>query len=158
MLKPKSTLNDIKPYSIDEFYEECELKLDSNENIFGPSPAVVEAFKNLDLKKFNLYPCYGELLEILSKKYGFKKENFLLTNGCDEAINIVLSTYLSKDDTVLSSSPTFSMPVLYSKIIGAEFFQVEYTSKWKFAKDELLSALNEKVKMIPRLKRLVQKE
>ena len=148
MLKPKSTLNDIKPYSIDEFYEECELKLDSNENIFGPSPAVVEAFKNLDLKKFNLYPCYGELLEILSKKYGFKKENFLLTNGCDEAINIVLSTYLSKDDTVLSSSPTFSMPVLYSKIIGAEFFQVEYTSKWKFAKDELLSALNEKVKMI----------
>lgn len=148
MLKPKSTLNDIKPYSIDEFYEECTLKLDSNENVFGASPAVIEAFQNLDSKRFNIYPCYGELLKLLSEKTGFEKENFLLTNGCDEAINIVLSTYLPKDDMVLSASPTFSMPVLYSKIIGAEFSQVEYTSKWKFSKDELLSALNEKVKVI----------
>lgn len=148
MFNPKSTLKNIEPYFIDEFYPECELKLDSNENIFGPVPAVVEAFKSLDLKRFNLYPCYGELLEKLSNKFDFKKENFMLTNGCDEAINVVLSTYLAPEDTVLSFSPTFSMPVLYSKIIGADFNQVEYSSKWQFSKDVLLSKINDDIKVI----------
>lgn len=145
---PKSTLKNIEPYSIDEFYPECELKLDSNENVFGPAPSVIEAFKNLDLRRFNIYPCYGELLKKLSDKFDFKKENFMLTNGCDEAINVVLSTYLTADDTVLSFSPTFSMPVLYSNIIGAKFNQVEYSSKWRFSKNELFLKLNDKVKII----------
>ncbi len=148
MFSAKETLKNIEPYSIDEFYPECDLKLDSNENIFGPAPSVIEAFNNLDLRRFNLYPCYGELLEKLSAKFCFKKESLMLTNGCDEAINVVLSTYLTADDTVLSFSPTFSMPVLYSKIIGSKFNQVEYTSKWYFSKDDLLSKLNDRVKFI----------
>ncbi len=145
---PKSTLKNIEPYSIDEFYPECELKLDSNENVFGPAPSVVEAFKNLDIRRFNIYPCYGELLELLSKKFGFEKENFMLTNGCDEAINVALSTYLAPGELVLSASPTFSMPVLYSKVIGADVLQVEYKEKWRFSKENLLSSLNDKVKVI----------
>ena len=40
------------------------------------------------------------------------------------------------------------MPVLYSKIIGSKFNQVEYTSKWYFSKDDLFSKLNDRVKFI----------
>ena len=130
--KPKDTLKNIEPYSIDEFYPECELKLDSNENVFGPAQSVVDAFKNLDLRCFNIYPCYGELLGILAKKFGFEKENFMLTNGCDEAINVVLSTYLLPGDLVLSATPTFSIPVVYSIVIGADVVQAEYQDKWRF--------------------------
>ena len=49
--------------------------------------------------------------------FDLDKENFVLTNGCDEAINIVLSSYLSLQDSVLAFCPSFSMPKLYSKII-----------------------------------------
>ena len=52
MFSAKETLKNIEPYSIDEFYPECDLKLDSNENIFGPAPSVIEAFNNLDLRRF----------------------------------------------------------------------------------------------------------
>ncbi len=148
MLVPKKTLKDIKPYSTDEFYPDCELKLDSNENIFGPSKTLIEAFRNLDVKRFNFYPCYGELLNVLSNRFDFNKENFLLTNGCDEAINVVLSTYLQEGDSILSFSPTFSMPSLYSKILGADSIGVEYVFKWKFSLDELLSNIKESTKII----------
>ena len=148
MFIPKSTLENIGPYSVDEFYPKCVLKLDSNENVFGPSKNVVEAFKKLDLRRFNLYPCYGELIETLASKFGFNKDNFLLTNGCDEAINIVLSAYLNKNDSVLAFTPSFSMPKLYSKIIGAKYLNIKYAAKWKFTIDVLLENLKPDVKII----------
>ena len=79
MFESKKTLKDIKCYSIDEFYPDCILKLDSNENVFGPSENVISAFKNIDIKRFNLYPCYGELLNVLSERFSFGKENFIHT-------------------------------------------------------------------------------
>ncbi len=148
MFKEKDTLKNIEPYSVDEFYPECNLKLDSNENVFGPSKKVIEAFKNLDLKRFNLYPCYGELINLLAKKIGFSKENFLLTNGCDEAINTILSAYLTKNDSMLAFTPSFSMPKLYSKIIGADYININYIEKWKFSIQTLLDNLTPDVKII----------
>lgn len=148
MFKEKNTLKNIEPYSIDEFYPNCILKLDSNENVFGPSKKVIEAFKNLDIKRFNLYPCYGELIQILSKKFGFTKENFLLTNGCDEAINVVLSTYLTENDSVLAFSPSFSMPKIYSKIIGADYINIDYVSRWEFSADILFKHLKPETRII----------
>ncbi len=148
MFKPKDTLKNIKPYLIDEYYPKCELKLDSNENIFGPSRNVIDAFKSLDLNFFNLYPCYGELINVLSKRYGFDKENILLTNGCDEAINIILSTYLTKEDSILSFSPSFSMPILYSKVIGADCNQVDYIERWEFSKEALFENIKSETKVI----------
>lgn len=148
MFEAKDTLKDIEPYNVDEFYPKCKLKLDSNENTFGPSPKLVEAFKNLDLKRFNLYPCYGELINLLVSKFKFDKENFLLTNGCDEAINTVLSSYLTKEDSVLAFAPSFSMPKLYSKVIGAEYYNIEYVSKWEFSISALLEGVKAHTKII----------
>jgi len=151
MLKPKCTLKNIEPYSTDEFYpnpDEIVLKLDSNENVFGPSENVVSAFKNLDIRRFNLYPCYGELLDVLAARFNLQKDNLLLTNGADEAINIILSTYLTSEGSFLSFSPSFSMPLLYSKVIGADASKVEYAKKWEFSIDNLLSSLNDKIKVI----------
>ncbi len=148
MFKEKDTLKNIKPYSIDEFYPDCVLKLDSNENVFGPSKRVIEAFKNLDLKRFNLYPCYGELIGILAEKFDFDKDNFLLTNGCDEAINIVLSSYLGVQDAALAFCPSFSMPKLYSGIIGAEYKNINYVEKWKFSLELLLNNIKANTKII----------
>jgi len=148
MFNAKETLKNIEPYSVDKYYPECELKLDSNENVFGPSKRVIEAFKNLDLRRFNLYPCYGELIGILASRFGFAPDNFLLTNGCDEAINIILSAYLTENDSVLAFCPSFSMPKLYSKIIGAKYLNINYVDKWKFSISALMDVLKPDVKII----------
>ena len=131
MIKPKKTLANIEPYSIDEFYTKFDLKLDSNENPYGPSDAVICAIRNFEVDKIKFYPAYGELINKLAAQIGAKKENFILTNGCDEAINAVLNTYLDVGDEILSFSPTFSMPILYTNVIGAKFKEIPYKIKYQ---------------------------
>lgn len=148
MIKPKKTLENIEPYSIDEFYTEFDLKLDSNENPYGPSNAVICAIRNFEVEKIKFYPAYGELIQKLAELTNSKKENFVLTNGCDEAINAVLNTYLDVGDEVLSFSPTFSMPILYTNVIGAKFNEIPYKIKWNFTYDDYIQNIKKETKII----------
>ena len=148
MLKAKKILEDIPVYQTDEYYENYELKLDSNENVYGVSSKVLQALSDKNEKYISCYPCYGELLDKLSKKHLVEKNNILLTNGCDEAINVVFSTYLEKGDNVVSFAPTFSMPKIYANLNGAEFKEVEYKRKWVFDPEEIAKNVNKKTKII----------
>ena len=148
MIKPKKTLASIEPYSIDEFYTKFDLKLDSNENPYGPSDAVICAIRNFEVDKIKFYPAYGELINKLAAQIGAKKENFILTNGCDEAINAVLNTYLDVGDEILSFSPTFSMPILYTNVIGAQFKEIPYKIKWNFTYDDYIQNIKKETKII----------
>lgn len=148
MIKPKKTLQNIEPYSIDKYYQEYKLKLDSNENSYGPSPLVIETLKNLSVDKIKFYPAYGELLDKMSKVLNCEIDNLLFTNGCDEAINSVLSAYLEDTDKVLSYGPTFSMPKLYCDCIGAEFIEIPYKETFNFDYDYYVSNIKDDIKIL----------
>lgn len=148
MINPKKTLKNIIPYEIDRYYQEYDLKLDSNENLFGPSPNVISALRSFNPDKVNYYPAYGNLVDRLSDILGCGQENIIFTNGCDEAINVLFNTFLDKDDKVLSFAPTFSMPKLYSDIIGAEFFEISYNSNWEFDLELFEKNIDSKTKIL----------
>ncbi len=132
MIKSKDTLKNIVPYSTDKYYDDFLLKLDSNENQYGASPAVINAIRNFPDKKVKLYPAYGALIDKLASFSDTPFENFILTNGCDEAINLILSAFLSKGDELLTFSPTFSMPKLYAGVIGAKFKEIPFDFPFEF--------------------------
>lgn len=148
MIKSKKTLENIKPYSIDNYYQEFEMKLDSNENPYGPSPLVIRTLRNFEPDKVKFYPAYGNLTDRLAGFVGAKPENFILTNGCDEAINVILNTFLEKGDRVLTFAPTFSMPKLYCEVIGAEFAEIPYKTKFRFDYEVFSSNITEKTKIL----------
>ena len=148
MIKPKKTLENIKPYSIDRFYTNYKLKLDSNENPYGPSQTVIQALREFSLDKIKFYPAYGELADKLAAFINVKSENLILTNGCDEAINVCLNAYLEKGDKVLSFAPTFSMPKLYCECIGASFIEISYNGDFKFDYDEFSASIKDDIKIL----------
>ena len=109
-IKPRKTVENISCYDVPLFEpQNCDFKLDSNENCFGPSKKVLEGLKTLNEKDIFYYPFYGKTIEAFSKFYNVDKDNILLTNGADEAIATVFNTYLSCDNSVLTVTPTFSM-------------------------------------------------
>lgn len=132
MIKPRKTLDNIFGYPTDDYRENWRLKLDSNENIYGASQNVISTIKNFDFSEISLYPVYGKVIEKLAQKFEVKKENILLSNGCDEALNIIINTFLDEEDEILSYNPTFSMPALYAKILGAKVKTIEYDEKFIF--------------------------
>ena len=148
MIEPRKTIENISPYKADEYQIDWRLKLDSNENIYGASSNVLSAIKNIDLSSISLYPTYGKTLDKLSQKYDIKKENILLTNGCDEAINVILNTYLNPQDEILSYYPTFVMPQIYGEILGASIKLIDYDEKFIFDYKKIESNISNKTKIV----------
>ena len=148
MIKPKKTLENISSYQTDKYKIDWRLKLDSNENIYSISPIVVNAIKNMDFSDVSLYPAYGKTIDKLSEKYNVKYENILLTNGCDEAINVIINAYLDKEDEILSYNPTFVLPQKYAEILGAKVNLIDYDEKFIFKTDKIEKNISDKTKII----------
>ncbi len=141
-MKAKKTVQKIEPYAVDLFDEEGFLKLDSNENDFGPSPKVIDAIRNISPQDIKYYPYYGKLLQKLAEFHGVDIENIILTAGADEAISSVFSTFLETGQTVLTVEPSFVMPRIYAKVNGLNFREISYKKKWEFPQEEFLKNID----------------
>ena len=111
----KSVLN-INPYVPGKPIEETKrqlglkevIKLASNENSLGPSPKAISAIKR-SLSGVNRYPdAQGFYLKKrLAKFFGLIPENFVLGNGSDELIDVVIKTFMETDENIVTSQGTF---------------------------------------------------
>lgn len=141
-MKAKKTIQNLSPYFVPLFDDEGCLKLDSNESDFGPSPKVIDALRRVEPKDVQYYPFYGELLQKLADFHGVNIENIILTDGADEAISSILSTFLECGQTVLTVTPSFLMPKIYSKINGLSYKEIPYSKKWEFPIEEFINNID----------------
>ncbi|MDD5561430.1 MAG: histidinol-phosphate transaminase [Candidatus Omnitrophica bacterium] len=84
------------------------IKLASNENPLGPSPKAVSAIKKC-LSGINRYPdSQGFYLKRrLARHLSLDPENFILGNGSDELIDIIIKTFVEPDENIVTSDTTF---------------------------------------------------
>lgn len=142
MIKPRKSVENMNGYFVPLYERSWDLKIDSNENNYGPSPKVLEAIKNCNISDISYYPYYGELSEKIAICQGFSIDNIKVTNGADEAIQAVIQTYLEPGEYTLTLDTSFEMPVIYTQIQGGQIIKVPYKEKWVFPVDEFLRELN----------------
>ena len=149
MLKPKQSVEKMSGYFVPMYENDWDIKIDSNENNYGPSPKVIETLKNCDYKNISFYPFYGELSQKIADYQGFGVDNIKVTNGADESIQAIIQTYLEKDEALLTIDVSFEMPVIYTQIQGGEVIKVPFEKKWEFPIDNFVKELsNPKVKVV----------
>jgi histidinol-phosphate aminotransferase len=85
------------------------IKLDANENPYGPSPLVVNALRDLDYIHIYPDPESRKLRDALSITYNVPVNNLLAGSGADELIDLLLRVFVEPGDTVLNCPPTFGM-------------------------------------------------
>ena len=85
------------------------VKLDANENPYGPLPIVHEALGKLDFPHIYPDPESRALRASLAKFTGVPDEYLLAGAGADELIDLLMRVFLEPDDYVLSCPPTFGM-------------------------------------------------
>jgi len=85
------------------------VKLDANENPYGPLPVVREALGKLDFPHIYPDPESRGLRKSLSKFTGIGEEYLLAGSGADELIDLLMRVFLDADDCILSCPPTFGM-------------------------------------------------
>ncbi|MBK8431692.1 MAG: histidinol-phosphate transaminase [Chloroflexi bacterium] len=91
------------------FAPEEIVKLDANENPYGPSPKALAAMQ--DGRYYHIYPdpAATELREAISGYVGVPAERLVVGMGADELIDLVLRVVLAPQDKVLDCPPSFGM-------------------------------------------------
>ena len=77
------------------------LKLSANESALGPSPNVINIFKEkLDLKK---YPDGNSenLRGMISRNFKIDQDQIIIGAGSDEIISLICQSFISKNDEVI---------------------------------------------------------
>ncbi len=115
------------PYSPPTAARSGKLRLDFNENTAGCSPRVVELLKQeISEQSLTIYPEYNEVRTKLAGFFGVEEGEILLSNGTDEAIQVLINTYVDTGQDVLMTRPTFAMYRFYAEVAGARVREVDY--------------------------------
>ena len=100
------------------------VKLDANENPYGPLPVVREALGNLDFPHIYPDPESRALRKYLADFTGVAEEHLLAGAGADELIDLLMRVVLEPGDCILSCPPTFGMYSFDAELNAARCIEV----------------------------------
>ncbi len=100
------------------------IKLDANENPYGPSPTVAAALA--DAPYLHIYPDpeSRDLRHALADYTGLSADHLLVGHGADELIDLLMRLLLEPGDRIVNCPPTFGMYAFDADINGAAVVNV----------------------------------
>jgi len=150
LLSPRAAVQAMAPYHPPTGNRSDKLRLDFNENTVGCSPRVVEALRNgVTAEALTVYPDYARVKRTLSEFFHVAPEELLLTNGTDEAIQVLVNTYVDDGDEVVMLRPSYAMYRFYAEVAGAKIVEVAYEPpELRFPLDALLAAITPRTRTV----------
>src|SRR5512135_2060057 len=97
------------------------IKLDANENPYGPSPRTLAALA--DTRVWNRYATQDELRPAVADYVGVPAEHVVIGNGADEVIDLVERVFLEPGDCIVDCPPSFEMYGKYATMNGARVIE-----------------------------------
>ncbi|MCF3640285.1 histidinol-phosphate transaminase [Rhizobium sp. TRM95111] len=124
-------------------------KLGSNENPYGPSPAVAEALA-ATTGQLHLYPDPSgrDLAAAIADRHGVDPAQVILGNGSEDLIAVVCRTVLSPGDRMATLYPSFPLHEDYARLMGADVDRVTARADLSIDADGLLSAVRAAPKLV----------
>lgn len=111
------------------------LLLDFNERTTGPP--------------VRLYPEYFDLTEKIARYAKINSAQVMVTNGTDQAIDIIFRTFSDRDDAIIIPEPTFAMYAQYAQINGNRIVSPRYRKdSLAFPLEKVLKAIKSSTKLV----------
>jgi histidinol-phosphate aminotransferase len=152
----RKNIRELSPYIAGKPIEETKrefnlkkvIKLASNENPLGASPKAVSAIKKA-ASGINRYPDSNSfyLKNKLAAKFNLKPENFVLGNGSDELIDVVIKTFVSENENILTSQRTFLEYEIISRVNNRKVVTVPLKN-FKFDLEAMKRKVNSRTKLV----------
>jgi len=132
-----------REYGIDQ-----AIKLASNENPLGPSPAAIQAVKNA-VAELNRYPEGNapDLKSALAKHLGVGTEQLVLGNGSNEILELLVRVFAGPGRSVVFSRYAFAVYPLVSLAAGASLIEVP-DQRWGHDLEAMYSAITDDTRLV----------
>jgi histidinol-phosphate aminotransferase len=125
------------------------VKLDANENPYGPLPAVREALGSMDFPHIYPDPESRALRKALEGFTGVPAEYLLAGSGADELLDLLMRFLLEPGDCILSCPPTFGMYSFDAELNQARTIEVPRHADFSLDMDAIRKAVEtEKPKIL----------
>jgi histidinol-phosphate aminotransferase len=149
-VKPRPAVLAMAPYHPPTGNRSDKTRLDFNENTVGCSPRVIEALREgLSASSLTVYPDYSSVRRTLSAFFAVSPDELLLTNGTDEAIQVLVNTYVDDGDEVVALRPSYAMYRFYAELAGARMVEVDYVPPAvAFPIDALLASITPRTRAV----------
>lgn len=120
-------VHDLVPYVPGEQPKISQLvKLNTNENPYGPSPRALAAMQEAVSEDLRLYPDPNAdlLKQAIARYYGVPVDHVFVGNGSDEVLAHVFNGLLKHDKPVLFPDITYSFYPVYCGLYGIAYQQI----------------------------------
>jgi histidinol-phosphate aminotransferase len=116
----------LEPYRTEQ--DDGFIRLNSNENAYGPSTKVAEAIRS-SIGSANRYPRmqYDWLVERIADVDNMRPEQVLLGCGSSEILRVAAFAFLGNGKQLIQASPTFEAMERYAHAAGSEVISVRLT-------------------------------
>jgi histidinol-phosphate aminotransferase len=149
-LRPRDAVLKMEPYHPPTGGRRNKLRLDFNENTVGAPPHVLDFIKRyVTAADLSIYPEYDNALEDLSRHFGVGTDELTLANGTDEAIQLLVNTYIDDAAEVLILRPAYAMYRFYAQLAGARVDEIDYRPETlAFPLEEVLERITDETRAI----------
>ncbi len=150
-MKIRKHLESLPPYTPIEPFEVLSarlgrspdqiVKLDANENPYGPLPVVREALGKMEFPHIYPDPESRALRKSLSTFTGIGEEYLLAGQGADELIDLLMRVFLEPNDCILSCPPTFGMYSFDAELNAARCIEVPRNADFSLDMESIRKAV-----------------
>lgn len=127
-------VRDLVPYVPGEQPKLTKLvKLNTNENPYGPSPRAIEAMRAEVNDNLRLYPDPNSdlLKQAVARYYGVESNRVFLGNGSDEVLAHAYNAFFKHDKPLLFPDISYSFYPVYCGLYGVEFEAVPLDAQFQ---------------------------
>lgn len=123
-------------------------RLASNENPFGPSPAVARALAGMAAVAEYPDPSSSELRAALAVRTGVAADRIVVGNGSENLIEILCQAFVAPGDGVVTVVPSFGLHEIGPRAMGGTVTLVPMTAGMAFDVDGIRGALGGAPKLL----------
>ncbi len=146
MIKTKPSVENLVPYQGPPADRKEKIRLDFNEVNLPPTPKLSEL--KFDPTLSGVYPQEDAFVAKLASHFQMDAKSFLVCNGSNEAIALILEAFIQEGDEVLIPFPTFSVYYLLLQSKNARITKISYDEQLNFPKEKFLAAAKNNPKLI----------
>src|ERR1700752_2932861 len=119
------------------------VRLSSNENPYGPSPAALKAMTNGFSLAWRYPDEYADVLaDELSRLHSVPTDQILLGDGSGEILKLCAAAFTNKDRKLVIANPTFEAIARHAGVAQAEVVKIDLTSDYRHDLQKMLTAAN----------------
>jgi hypothetical protein len=120
------------------------IKLNTNENPYPASAAVAKALQETSVAALRRYPPASaqSFRAAAATLHGVNAENLIATNGGDELLRLVLTTFVDTGETIVTTKPSYSLYPVLADIQNCKLQELPLQDDWSMPAD-FIAKLNQ---------------